>query len=75
MARLLKPWFRKDRGTWFVTINGVHHNLGPEKKPAFDRFYELMSEPKLAAVSSQASTKRCNHHGNTSPSAFRGPHE
>lgn len=54
MARQPKPWFRKDRDAWFVTIAGTRHNLGPEKKAAFDRFYALMRAPKTVKVSSQA---------------------
>lgn len=54
MARQPKPWYRKDRGAWFVTLNGTRHNLGPNKKKAFDRFYTLMREPKAAAVASEA---------------------
>ena len=42
MARQPKPWFRKDRKIWYVTINGKRHNLGPHKKEAFASFYELM---------------------------------
>ncbi|MBX3437014.1 MAG: tyrosine-type recombinase/integrase, partial [Planctomycetaceae bacterium] len=54
MARRPKPWFRKARGAWFVTLDGVQHNLGPEKKAAFDRFYELMRQPQTRTVSSQS---------------------
>lgn len=50
MARLPKPWFRTDRGIWCVTISGVRHNLGPDKKAAFDRFYALMSDPQSRPV-------------------------
>lgn len=46
MARQPKPWFRENRQAWFVTIDGCRHNLGPNKKAAFDRFYELMRQPK-----------------------------
>jgi len=45
MARRPKPWFREARGAWFVTLGGTQHNLGPDKKQAFDRFYELMRQP------------------------------
>lgn len=51
MARRPKPWFRKDRGAWFVTINGKRHNLGPDKKAAFDEFYRLMRQPATRKVS------------------------
>jgi len=54
MARQPKPWYRKDRDAWFVTIDGTRHNLGSVKKQAFDRFYDLMREPKIAKVTSQS---------------------
>lgn len=45
MPKTPKPWFRNGRG-WFVTIAGKQHNLGRNKKEAFERFYRLMSEPQ-----------------------------
>lgn len=42
MARIPKIWFRKDRKCWQVTIRGVRHNLGPNKKDASHRFHQLM---------------------------------
>src|SRR5688572_5532314 len=42
MPRDPKPWFRKDRDAWFVTINGRRFNLGPDRDAAHDRFHELM---------------------------------
>lgn len=44
MARIAKPWFREDRQAYFVTINGVRHNLGGDKKAADRRFHELMAQ-------------------------------
>jgi hypothetical protein len=38
MARRSKPWFRKARRAWFVTINGEQHNLGPHKAEAYEPF-------------------------------------
>ncbi len=46
MARRPTPWFRKDRNAWFVTIDGVRHNLGPTKQEAFDQFYAMMAQPR-----------------------------
>jgi len=54
MSRRPKPWYRKDRRAWFVTIGGVRHNLGPEKKAAYDRFYSLMRQPKTRKVAAQS---------------------
>ena len=52
MARRPKPWYRKDRKAWFVTIRGTRHNLGPDKSTAFDLFHELMAQPEeVVAVS------------------------
>lgn len=50
MSRRPKPWFREARGEWFVTIGGVQNNLGPHKKLAFERFYELMRQPQERKV-------------------------
>ena len=51
MARRPKPWFRKSRQAWFVTIDGVQHNLGPDKPEAYDLFYQLMRQPTHKRVS------------------------
>ncbi len=54
MAREPKPWYRQDRQAWFVTIAGVRHNLGPEKKPAYEQFHALMLAPAPKPVVEQA---------------------
>lgn len=54
MARRPTPWFRKDRNAWFVTIDGVRHNLGPTKKEAFDQFYAMMAQPRAPRVQAEA---------------------
>ena len=53
MPRIPKPWFRKDRQSWFVTINGNRHNLGPDKEEALRNFHELMAQapPEVATGS------------------------
>jgi integrase len=43
VARTPKPWFREDRQAYFVTVGGVRHNLGPDRKEAERRFHELMA--------------------------------
>ncbi len=53
MARRSKPWFREARRAWFVTLGGVQHNLGPDKKAAFQRFYDLMQQPSEQKVDSR----------------------
>lgn len=45
MARTPKPWYWKARKSWYVTINGERHNLGPIKKDAIDEFHKLMASP------------------------------
>ena len=44
MARRPKPWYRKSHKRWYVTLGGVQRNLGPNKKAAYERFYELMHQ-------------------------------
>lgn len=53
MARPPRIWFRRDRNSFFVTIRGKRHNLGPDKKDAEQRFHLLMAqeEPLLASES------------------------
>jgi hypothetical protein len=43
MARPSKPWYRSDRGEWFVTIRGVVHRLSSDRDEAFRKFHRLMS--------------------------------
>ena len=54
MARRPKPWYRKARKAWYVTIDGTQYNLGANKKEAYDRFYELLRQPRERRVSSRA---------------------
>lgn len=54
MARSAKPWYRKDRKAWFVTIDGTRHNLGPDRTEAFRQFHALMREPKTQPVKAQS---------------------
>jgi integrase len=51
MARRLTPWYWEDRSAWYVTIAGVRHKLAATKKEAFDRFYQLIRQPKRRKVS------------------------
>lgn len=54
MDRQHKPWYRKDRDAWFVTVARTRHNLGPDIKQAMERFYGLMREPKGVKVASKS---------------------
>ncbi len=49
MARKPKPWYWTKRKLWYVEIDGVRHNLGPNKKDAEKQFHELMasSHPRI----------------------------
>ncbi len=54
MARTPKPWFRKGRG-WFVTVGGKQHNLGRDRKAAFQEYYRLMQQsPERREVSGKS---------------------
>lgn len=44
MPHFAKPFYRKSRGLWYVQIEGKQHNLGPDRKKAFDRYHDLMRE-------------------------------
>lgn len=54
MARRAKPWYRRDRRSWFVSLDGVRHNLGPDKRVAFDRFHAMMTRPVKRRLASDA---------------------
>lgn len=54
MPRQPKPWFRKSRKSWFVTIGGVQHNLGTNKKEAQQLFHQLMRQPQRHKVSPES---------------------
>lgn len=54
MARQPKPWWRKDRKTWCVTINGKRHSLGPDRDAAFKKFHELMARPDATPIKSES---------------------
>jgi integrase len=54
MSRHAQPWYRSDRKIWCVTINGIRHKLGPNKKKAFERFHELMRQPSREKVVAEA---------------------
>lgn len=45
MSRKPKPWYWKQRKCWMVTIEGVRHNLGPDKKEAEAAYFKLMAKP------------------------------
>ena len=46
MSRPNKPWFRKSNKRWYVWFNGKQLHLGPDRKEAHQRFFELMAQPE-----------------------------
>jgi integrase len=54
MGRTPRPWYWKARRSWFVTLDGKRHNLGPDKAAAHDRFHELMSQPQKRVIRSDS---------------------
>lgn len=54
MSRRPRPWFWQARRAWYVTLEGTRHRLGEEKPAAFQRFYQLMQQPKRCQVASQS---------------------
>ncbi len=49
MPHFPKPFFRQDRGLWYVQLRGRQHNLGPEREAAFRKYHELMRAPEPVA--------------------------
>lgn len=50
MAHFPKPFFRKNRGLWYVQLGGKQHNLGSEKEAAFIAYHKLMAQPRTVVV-------------------------
>ena len=50
MPHFPKPFFRPSRGLWYVQIRGKQINLGPDQDAAFQRYHDLMRQPKPAAA-------------------------
>jgi integrase len=52
MARPVKPWFRKSKGTWYVTVNGKKISLGVKgrenRREAYDAWHRLAGEQEEA---------------------------
>lgn len=44
-TKFRKPWFRKTRNAWYVTLDGRQINLGPDKDAAFARYHQLKGRP------------------------------
>ena len=46
MPKFAKPWFRPQRGVWYVTLDGKQINLGSDRKVAFEEYARLIAVPK-----------------------------
>lgn len=49
MKKFPKPWYRQSRGLWYVQIDGMQHNLGPDEDAAFERYKQLLAAPRKQA--------------------------
>ena len=49
MPHFPKPFFREDRGLWYVQLYGKQHNLGRDKDAAFRKYHDLMRAPAPVA--------------------------
>jgi len=47
-----KPWYRKSRRAWFVTLDGQQIKLGTTKDEALRRYQDLMAKPEKRVVPS-----------------------
>jgi len=45
-----KPWYRKSRRAWFVTLDGQQIKLGTTKDEALRRYQDLMAKPEKRVV-------------------------
>lgn len=46
--KFAKPWYRKSRRAWFVTLNGKQIKLGVTKQEALNAYHKLMADPPRA---------------------------
>ena len=46
MPKFSKPWFRAQRGVWYVTLDGKQINLGADRNVAFEEYARLIAVPK-----------------------------
>jgi len=50
--KFAKPWYRKSRRAWFVTLDGQQIKLGTTKDEALRRYQDLMAKPEKRVVAS-----------------------
>lgn len=44
-----KPFYRHDRGLWYVQLDGKQHNLGADRQEAFELYKKLIADRQRAA--------------------------
>ncbi len=49
MPKFAKPWYRRRRG-WYVTLDGQQIPLGKDREAAFERYHDLMRQPRERKV-------------------------
>ncbi len=54
MPHFPKPFFKKNRGAWYVEIDRKQINLGSDREAAFRKYHLLMSEPRRRRVASES---------------------
>ncbi len=57
MARFRKPFFRPDRGLWYVWHNGKQVNLGADNDAAITAWHKLRSTPTVPVVTQAQAQK------------------
>lgn len=50
MPKFAKPWFRPQRGVWYVTLDGKQINQGSDRQAAFEEYARLIAAPKEKRV-------------------------
>src|SRR5437868_4803456 len=46
-VRMRQPFYVKSRKSWYVWIDGKQERLGPDKKKAFDKFHQRMTNKEI----------------------------
>ncbi len=50
MPHFPKPFFRQNRGLWYVQLDGKQVNLGADRDEVFARYHKLMQAPVVASA-------------------------
>lgn len=60
MSRTPKPWWRRERRSWFVMLDGQQVNLGSDRDQAYQKFHELMAQPRRRPLASDSVAAVCD---------------